>query len=110
VIREMIPEIPRRGEEGDRPRPPRLEAAFGLCTPFRPFLGCGMPALAMTRALTPRESQVLVEVALNGGTDAELAERLGMSTGTVRSHLGHLRAKLGVHQQQGPRGCILEGS
>lgn len=54
----------------------------------------------MTRALTPRESQVLVELALNGGTDAELAERLGMSTGTVRSHLGHLRAKLGVHSSK----------
>jgi DNA-binding CsgD family transcriptional regulator len=39
-------------------------------------------------------------VALKGGTDAELAERLGMSTGTVRSHLGHLRAKLGVHSSK----------
>jgi len=54
----------------------------------------------MTRGLAPRESQVLVELAPNGGTDAELAERLGMSTGTDRSHPGHLRAKLGVHSSK----------
>jgi DNA-binding CsgD family transcriptional regulator len=49
--------------------------------------------------LTARESQVLVELALNGGTDAQIAERLGMTTNTVRTYQQHIRAKLGCHSR-----------
>ena len=53
----------------------------------------------MTAALSPRERQVLLEIALNGGTDAEIAERLGMSRNTLRTHVQHLHAKTGTHSK-----------
>jgi DNA-binding CsgD family transcriptional regulator len=49
--------------------------------------------------LSAREGQVLVELALNGGTDREIARRLGISRATVRTHEQHLRAKLGAHSR-----------
>ena len=45
--------------------------------------------------LTPREREVLVLVA-RGLTTAKIAERLGLSYPTVRTHLEHIREKLGV--------------
>lgn len=46
--------------------------------------------------LTPREREVLALVA-EGETNAQIAERLWISTGTVRRHLENAYAKLGVH-------------
>jgi DNA-binding CsgD family transcriptional regulator len=46
-------------------------------------------------SLTPREREVLVLVA-RGLTTAKIAERLGLSYPTVRTHLEHIREKLGV--------------
>jgi DNA-binding CsgD family transcriptional regulator len=46
--------------------------------------------------LTPREREILDLVA-EGKTNAEIAERLWVSPGTVRSHLENVFAKLGVH-------------
>lgn len=45
--------------------------------------------------LTPREREVLVLVA-RGLTTAKIAERLGLSYPTVRTHLEHIREKLSV--------------
>lgn len=45
--------------------------------------------------LTPREKEVLVLVA-RGLTTARIAERLGLSYPTVRTHLEHIREKLSV--------------
>jgi DNA-binding CsgD family transcriptional regulator len=46
--------------------------------------------------LTPREREVLALVA-EGQTNAQVAERLWISAGTVRRHLENAYAKLGVH-------------
>jgi RNA polymerase sigma factor (sigma-70 family) len=46
--------------------------------------------------LTPREREILDLVA-EGRTNAEIAERLWVSRGTVRKHLDNICAKLGVH-------------
>ena len=46
--------------------------------------------------LTPREREVMNLVA-EGRTNAEIAERLWVSPVTVRKHLEHVYAKLGVH-------------
>ena len=46
--------------------------------------------------LTPREREILGLVA-EGSTNAEVAERLWVSPGTVRKHLDNVYAKLGVH-------------
>jgi RNA polymerase sigma factor (sigma-70 family) len=46
--------------------------------------------------LTPREREILDLVA-EGWTNAEIAESLWVSRGTVRKHLDNIYAKLGVH-------------
>ena len=46
--------------------------------------------------LTRRESQVLDLLAENAST-AQIAERLNLSTATVRTHVKHVLRKLGVH-------------
>ncbi|MFJ9692402.1 response regulator [Kitasatospora sp. NPDC101183] len=45
------------------------------------------------RTVTERELEVLTLIGL-GLTNAEIAARLGVSTGTVKTHVGHLLAKL----------------
>lgn len=50
--------------------------------------------------LTPREQEVLVLMA-RGATNAELAERLFLSEGTVKTHIGHIFTKLGVRDRAG---------
>jgi DNA-binding CsgD family transcriptional regulator len=51
---------------------------------------------AKVARLTPREQQVLEWVA-EGKTNAEIAQILVAAPGTVRKHLEHIYAKLGVH-------------
>jgi DNA-binding CsgD family transcriptional regulator len=46
--------------------------------------------------LTAREREIL-ELVAEGRTNAEIAERLWVSRGTVRKHLDNVYAKLGVH-------------
>ena len=48
------------------------------------------------RGLTPREREVLAWVA-RGKRNAEVAELLCLSPGTVRKHLENVYAKLGVN-------------
>jgi predicted ATPase/class 3 adenylate cyclase/DNA-binding CsgD family transcriptional regulator len=57
----------------------------------------GRPALGWS-SLTPTEVEVATEVAA-GRTNAEVATRLGMSSSTVKTHLEHIYAKLGVHRR-----------
>lgn len=63
-----------------------------------------IPELNTTRAdpwtipLTRRELEVLAH-ASNGLSNQEIAERLFISTETVRSHVAHARAKLGCHSR-----------
>src|SRR6056297_927140 len=48
--------------------------------------------------LTPRERQVLSGIA-NGLSNREIAQRLGVREKTVKTHAGHLFAKLGVERR-----------
>ena len=48
--------------------------------------------------LTPRERQVLDGIA-NGLSNREIAQRLGVREKTVKTHAGHLYAKLGVERR-----------
>jgi DNA-binding CsgD family transcriptional regulator len=60
---------------------------------------------AKVASLTPREQQVLEWVA-EGKTNAEIAQILVAATGTVRKHLEHIYAKLGVHTRSAAAACI----
>ncbi|QOV41389.1 response regulator transcription factor [Streptomyces ferrugineus] len=53
------------------------------------------PAASLVTNLTPRESEVIVLLA-QGKSNAEIAEKMSVSTATVRTHVHHLLRKLGV--------------
>jgi LuxR family maltose regulon positive regulatory protein len=85
------------------PYPSRLLAAFPDATPpAQPHDGAsrleeelGVP---MVEALTKREVQVLQLVA-DGLSNAEIAQRLYISRGTVKTHTRNIYGKLGVHNR-----------
>ena len=54
-----------------------------------------LEALALAFALTPREAEVLYWVA-RGKTNRDIGDILGSSPATVKKHLEHVHAKLGV--------------
>ncbi|GGM02767.1 response regulator [Nakamurella endophytica] len=68
----------------------RLLDAFAGRLPDPSGADAGRDPLA---ELTDREREVLVEVA-GGATNAEIADRLSMAEGTVKTHVGRLLAKL----------------
>jgi pimeloyl-ACP methyl ester carboxylesterase/DNA-binding CsgD family transcriptional regulator len=61
------------------------------------FLGVATPATEddVFASLSPREREILARLT-EGLSNAEIAERLGVSEKTVRNHLSHLFDKLGV--------------
>ena len=50
--------------------------------------------------LTQQEQDVAALIAA-GLTNAEIAERLGLTSGTVANHVEHIRRKLGVRDRVG---------
>ena len=75
----------------------RLLDAYGHRLPATPdgAVPTDHPAL---RALTPREREVLVEIA-SGRSNGEIAERLVLSEATVKTHVGRIFQKLGVRDR-----------
>jgi len=51
-------------------------------------------------SLTDREREVLIEIA-RGATNTEIGKNLFMAEGTVKTHVGHLLAKLGCRDRIG---------
>ena len=56
------------------------------------------PGFALLERLSPREREVL-EALADGGTNKEIAIRLGISPGTVKTHVERLIGKLGVRDR-----------
>jgi len=56
---------------------------------------CGLRDRISWRGLTPREHEVLALMA-EGARNGEIAERLYLSVATVKTHVNHIFAKLGV--------------
>ena len=60
--------------------------------------GASAAQAAEDAMLTRRESAIL-ELISRGGTYAKVAEALGLSVGTVQTHVKHIYAKLSVHSR-----------
>jgi DNA-binding NarL/FixJ family response regulator len=80
---------------------PRITRRLITAYTARPAPGTGFAGTAKgeaadaLQALTPRERDVAITVA-EGLSNAEIAERLSVSESTVKVHLGHVMAKLGL--------------
>lgn len=55
-------------------------------------------ALRIRATLTPREFDTLLELA-TGDTNRDIAARLHLSEATVKTHVGHVLAKLGLRDR-----------
>ncbi|OUZ08053.1 DNA-binding response regulator [Aeromicrobium sp. PE09-221] len=90
--------------------PPRIVDAVRMVAAGEPILspsvtgqlirhvasnGLSAPERAAVEALTDREREVALAVA-RGASNADIAKELFMSVATVKVHLGHVFAKLGV--------------
>lgn len=67
---------------------------------YRSAAGATAPRTPAPDLLTPREQEVLVLMA-RGASNAELAERLFLSEGTVKTHIGRIFTKLAVRDRAG---------
>jgi DNA-binding NarL/FixJ family response regulator len=57
-----------------------------------------LPAPSMVSSLTPKEIEVLALIA-SALSNAEISERLGVSEGTVKTHVTHIFRKLNAHDR-----------
>jgi DNA-binding NarL/FixJ family response regulator len=76
----------------------RGEAALDPAIQHHVLAAVSAPAPELPDELTPREAEVLALIA-EGLTNAEIAERLVVSTATVKSHVNHLFAKIGARDR-----------
>lgn len=56
-------------------------------------------ALAPDGAMLTRRESAILELISRGGTYAKVAQALGLSVGTVQTHVKHIYAKLSVHSR-----------
>lgn len=95
-------QLRKRGLREDAPVPashPEAVAVQDAEALLREGRSHKMDCLADAYALTPRERQIL-ELTLDGVDSPRVAERLGLSDNTVRTHKKGLYRKLGVHSKQ----------
>jgi DNA-binding CsgD family transcriptional regulator len=94
------------------------ERARDVLTVLRPHLSRIWATARMRRsvdaagnglALTPRQREILGWVA-QGKTNAQIAELLYLSPGTVRKHLDNVYATLGVHSRAAAVMLVFDGS
>jgi DNA-binding NarL/FixJ family response regulator len=79
------------GFEVRDPGPARPDVDFEI----RAMTGSAHPAFGATSRLSPREREILAQVAA-GASNKRIAAACGVSPNTVKFHLAHLFAKLGV--------------
>jgi len=84
----VAPSVTRRLLDTFGPHLPDPAAARDQATASRNLLG----------PLTEREREVLVEVA-HGRSNSEIAARLYLSDTTIKTHVGHILAKLGLRDR-----------
>ncbi|WP_169338025.1 helix-turn-helix transcriptional regulator [Nocardia vinacea] len=92
VVRVAIPDEPQLLEYLERGRAMSLREAIDFITRAR---GKRNRPDSGWESLTPTERSV-VELAVSGLTNPEIAARLFISRGTVKTHLAHVYAKLGI--------------
>ena len=79
----------------------RRRAAAAAASAVRPegdVLAASCEALSRARGLSEREAQVMLAFA-RGRSAARIAEELGISQETVKTHVKHVYAKVGVHSR-----------
>jgi two-component system, NarL family, response regulator LiaR len=84
-----------RGATGERAAIDPTVAARLLQALSDPATPAGAPAVAVVDALTRREREVLCLIAA-GRSNKRIAFELGIAEKTVKTHVGHVLAKLGV--------------
>jgi NarL family two-component system response regulator LiaR len=84
-----------RGATGERAAIDPTVAARLLQTLSEPTAPAGAPAAVAVDALTRREREVLCLIAA-GRSNKRIAFELGIAEKTVKTHVGHVLAKLGV--------------
>jgi len=76
----------------------RCEAVIDLLERWQDAFFAALPQEVASPPLTAREREV-VEHVLAGESNAEIAAALGMSEKTVKTHLTHVYAKVGVRSR-----------
>ncbi|GAA1542940.1 response regulator transcription factor [Dactylosporangium maewongense] len=96
----LLIEAVRAAMAGDTLISPQLTVRLLRRLQPLPAAAAGVSGVSGVSGLTGRERDVARAVAA-GGTNAEIAESLSISTGTVKTHVASIQAKLGVRNRVG---------
>ncbi|MET7279658.1 response regulator transcription factor [Kribbella sp. NPDC005582] len=99
LLKDIAPralvEAVEQAVRGDSMLSPRITKRLISSYTARPAPGSAEAAADPLKELTPREREVAIEVA-EGLSNAEIAGKLGLSESTVKVHITHIMAKLGL--------------
>jgi len=99
LLKDIAPralvEAVEQAVRGDSMLSPRITKRLISSYTARPAPGSAETAADPLQELTPREREVAIEVA-EGLSNAEIAGKLGLSESTVKVHITHIMAKLGL--------------